>query len=321
MNISLRKFLRAKPVPSLTSPRVSAAGRIDVAAVNAALEDVGHVVIDWVWNPEYLASVREPLAARFAEFDRLYATARDQIPDTEIEVYLGGSLPFDTFREAYPAHDDRFFDVVSRGPLPALYRRLFDGDFVISRGERVMRRSDPRFPLRFTGLHEDGQLAALSRRGIRTKRELTLWTPLVDCSDDSAARLLLLRKGETYAGLFNERDKIEVGGVKFAATVLKPWQIRDEDERAPALAPKVREQFERLYAERRCYAPYVPLGSAILFSSSTIHSSYVPDRATRTRYSLDFRAVGEYEVDDANRAFTGKLFTAGGMKDYPPSHG
>jgi hypothetical protein len=65
---------------------------------------------------------------------------------------------------------------------------------------------------------------------------------------------------------------------------------------------------QRLFAARRCYAPPVPLGGAILFEHDVMHASYLRPGMTRARYSLDFRAVGEYEVDEANRPYSGKLF-------------
>jgi hypothetical protein len=286
------------------SPRVATpASRRDI---ETALRGIGHVVIERLWPLDYLGALRQAVADHFAALDAAYAENPSSFSNAETEVYLGNVTALDSLRH-YEQRDRAFFDAISSTGLPALYRRLFTGDFVISRGERALRRADPRFPLRFHGLHVDGQLGPLSREGIRTKRELTLWTPLVDCIDEDTPRMLYLHRGETFSDLLTETDFIEDRSVRYSPIQLRPFQFRDETARSE-LSPKIEELFTKILEKRRCYTPHIPLGGAILFDKDIIHATYMRPGMKKPRYSLDFRAVGEYRVTTINGGYSGRLF-------------
>jgi hypothetical protein len=194
--------------------------------------------------------------------------------------------------------------------MTALYRYLLQGNFVVARSERVIRRVDPRFPLRFSGLHYDGRLRYCSSQSIRSQREITLWTPLQDCITDNIARLLLLHRGETYVDLFSEEEQMELGGVKYLPVQLRPYTIRDEETQVGVMLPKIDTMYDRIFSSKQCYAPPVPLGSAVIFEHDVFHGSYYSSRLTEASFSLDCRAVGEYYANDANRSYSGVLFAA-----------
>ena len=127
--------------------------------------------------------------------------------------------------------DKRFFTAVELSGLPGLLRVLLKGDFFVGKSERVIRRADPRFALRFIGLHPDGQLNLCSGHAFNTKRELTIWTPLQDCTTDDTPRLLLMHKGETYTDLFAdeetpaiERRRKQIGHGKSFLSIPRPLE-------------------------------------------------------------------------------------------------
>jgi len=288
------------------SPRFSLRDA-DLGAIEAALAEIGHVVLDDLWSTPFLAALRDLAEARFRAGDERYLGRLEGLPDSVIETYLGGVANLGDLAPDYPLWDARFFSEVERSGLPVLYRRLFYGDFVVSANERVFRRLDPKFPIRFAGLHCDGQLAPLSREA-RIPRELTLWTPLQPCLDESIGRLLLLHRDEDWQGFLAEGPQIDLAGVPFGAIQLRPHQFRDEAA-ASALLDEMHAQYGRLFATRRCYAPHVPLGSAILFDKDVPHGSYHRQGMAKPRYSMDFRAVAEYRSTPETHAAPGRLFS------------
>lgn len=305
--------------PSLASPRFFPGSEPE--GIDAALENIGHAVLENVWPTSFINALRAATAEKFQADDALNLGRIEAMEAAEREIYLGNFTCLDGLPDPW-GWDARFYEQFSGSPLPRLYHHLFGGAFVLARNERVLRRSDPRFPLRFAGLHFDGQLGPARLAARCRQRELTLWTPLVDCLDEETSRLLLLHRGEGIGALFTET--VTSRGVDFAPVMLRPWQFRDDE--FDAINPTVMRQFEKLYRERRCYAPKVGIGDAILFDHAIVHSSYIPAAGVRrVRYSMDCRAIGEYEVTDANRAYSGKLFRRrrilGGYKatEYPAS--
>jgi hypothetical protein len=309
-----KRTLVPNSLPLLESPRFSYRSA-SLAAIDEALATVGHVVLTDLWSTPFLDRLREIAAIRFASDDATYLGNFDKYPHSTIEVYLGGFRNFDEIGGAGAEEiDAAFFEEIERTGLPALYRRLLHGDFVVSASERVIRRLDPKFPLRFAGIHCDGQLGALSKEALRTDREITLWTPLQDCMTDEIARLLLLHRGETLGDFYAAGGTVKEGDVSFHPVQLRPLQFRDEVGRR-ALIPEIDAEYRRLFATKRCYAPPVPLGATVLFDKTTIHGSYHLPTMTQPRYSLDFRAVGEYRVTDKNAPYQGRLMSS---TAYPP---
>ena len=173
-------------------------------------------------------------------------------------------------------------------------------------------------------MHCDGQLNQLSTSAYRTNRELTLWTPLVSCAKDNVQRLLLLHRGEDLKGIFQRSDHIVTRDVSYLPIRLRPDAIREE-KKFSHLIPVIQEQFQRLYSAKSFYSPHVPLGSCILFDSDIWHGTYLEKNMSEARYSLDFRAVGEYRIDDASKAHTGRIYRLKGAQHFvdeecPPSN-
>jgi hypothetical protein len=288
---------------SFDSPRFARRGA-DLRSIDSALASTGHVVLDDVWNGDYLAGVRRDADGRFQRDDKRFANGFEGYPDSVVECYLGSFIGlenlFETDASLNREQDLKFFSEFELSGFPGLLRVLLNGDFFVGRSERVIRRADPRFAIRFIGLHPDGQLGDCSRRGFNTKRELTIWTPLQDCTADDTPRLLLMHKGETYTDLFDEGHP--------PAIERRRKQIRNEAEVADTVRSAVDRQFEQLFAERRCYAPYVPLGGSIIFEAGVFHASYVRHGMTVPRFSLDFRSVGDFKRTAVNRSYVGQTF-------------
>jgi hypothetical protein len=80
-------------------------------------------------------------------------------------------------------------------------------------------------------------------------------------------------------------------------------RIRNEAEVAGALKSKINEQYENLFRQRRCFAPYVPFGSSIIFEAGVFHPPYVREGMTVPRFNLDFRSVGDFQRTAANRIY------------------
>jgi hypothetical protein len=267
----------------LESPRfdLRAAALSDV---ETALETIGHAVLDGLWNQPFLTRLRI-----FAQ-DNFAASPGGA-------THWDGTLP--------PALDHEFFLELERTGLPALQRHLMGGDFVVSRTERVIRRADATIPAQFSGLHRDGQLRYCSERGINSKREVTIWTPLQDCSDDGTPRLLLLRRGQNFDDVFSTRETVSDEGNTYLPIGLRPQLAATGLE---AAADRVDAMFEQLYVAKDCYAPHVPFGSAVIFNHDVVHGSYRHRGMTTPRYSLDFRTVGVYRPSRANARYEGVAF-------------
>jgi hypothetical protein len=293
----------------------------DLSEVEHGLDTTGHVVLDGVWNSRYLARLCERAERWFAREDATYSGKFSQFPRAAIDKYLNGCAsveecvldPGRRLDLGRPEVEDELFDEFERSGLPALYRYLLRGDFVAARVERSIRRADPRFPLRFDGVHCDGQLTACSSHGLQSKRELTLWTPLVDCVSRDTPRLLLLHRGHT-PHIFRESEKVDMKGVVEQPILLQPHQIAEDDPAAAGLPAVMERQYARLFSTVRCYAPPVPIGSAVLFDREIWHGSYFVRGMKKTRFSLDLRCLGEYEVVDANQPYTGTIYRRG---EYP----
>jgi hypothetical protein len=132
--------------------------------------------------------------------------------------------------------------------------------------------------------------------------EFTVWTPLQDCSNEDTPRLLLLNIGEHFDDVFSESDS---GGDPFLPIQLRPELVSETINQA---AHRLDGLFERLYANKNCYAPKVPFGSAVLFNGNVVHGSYRRSSMTVPRYSLDFRTVGVYRSTLRNAHYQGKAF-------------
>jgi hypothetical protein len=290
------------------SPRFSLRAA-DFADVARAIDTVGHAVLDDVWNPHYLSALHERAKTAFETDDDRFMGKFDEFPPTLIEQYLGGHSNLDSLSLAAGLDpvscDSEFFLEMERTGLPALLRHFHGCDVVVGRSERVVRRADPRFRVRFTGLHHDGQLGPCSRNGIASKREFTIWTPLQPCIDEDTPRLLLIHRDDGVPVPEIEADP-EVGH----PILLKLKQVRNEDEYLHSVG-SFDEMFEHVYRNARCYAPHIPIGSAILFEHVVYHSTYLTSAMKTPRYSLDVRSVGEYRRAKENRTYDGVIYRSG----------
>lgn len=214
--------------------------------------------------------------------------------------HLAYTLPVEIERE--------FFFEFERSGAPALLRELLGGDFFVGISERVIRRADAAVATRFSGLHQDGQLGPCSRAGINSKREFTIWTPLVDCTDEETPRLLLLQRGQTFANVFSEAEHVEDRGARFLPIQLRPHE--DGKVLNDFGGDDLDQMFARIYNSTTCFAPRIPLGSAIFFDRDIVHGSYRHSRMRVPRFSLDFRVTGSYQHGLRDTGYHGVLFSS-----------
>jgi hypothetical protein len=273
---------------SFESPRLNLRDA-SLAEIEQTINNVGHVVLDGLWN--------RPFLSRLHDFAKTNFTT-----SSERATHFDGVLP--------PALDREFFIELERSGLPALLRHLLSGDFVVSQTERVVRRADAAIPAQFSGLHMDGQLRYCSDRGIYSKREFTIWTALQDCSGDDTPRLLLLHRGDTFADVFSAQEFVTDDGTTYLPLELRPQLEATGLERA---ADRLDNMFERLYDAKRCYAPRIPFGSAVVFEHNIVHGSYRRQIMRTPRYSFDFRVVGVYRPARANARYQGVAFQSFGV--------
>ena len=266
------------------------------------LFSVGHVVLLDVWNIHYLEKVKELIKRKFSIDDERFSNGFGDAQKSTIDAYLGGTTDMPSLIGTYPEQqtaDEEFFCEVDRSGLPALYKFLLNGNFMVGRSERVVRRFDPNFPMGFVQLHNDYQFDVCRTRGFNSNESFTLWTPLQNCTDDDISRLLLLHRGETDIGLTAKQVRFESQEIEY----LK----RD--------SAKVDAYMQRVFTERRCYTPKVALGASILFLHDVVHGTFIPKGAMKYRYSMDFRVVGEYELNKENAYLSGLLYRS---ETFPP---
>ncbi|MGH6967670.1 MAG: hypothetical protein ACREEN_01005 [Stellaceae bacterium] len=266
---------------SFDSPRFSLR-TADFCEIDSAIENVGHAVLEDVWNPLFIAAMLAAAKQKYAGDDAYYSEKLDKLPLGKKGTYLQGvtNLPSD--------FHDTFDRELERSGITALLRQLFHGSFVIDRSERAIRRVDPAMPVMFTGLHHDHQLEPCIAAGKRSHRAVTMWTPLHACLDDLTPRLLLLRKGQTLSDGF--APAIRLGG-----------SLGYMD----ANSAQFSTAFDRIYEAFDCFAPRVPSGGMIIFDHRVVHGTYRTPPMTTTRYSIDCRAVGEYRVSVRTFGFSG----------------
>jgi hypothetical protein len=289
---------------SLNSPRFSLR-TADFDAVDQAIRQTGHVVLDNVWNTHFLSELRQESKSRFEADDRRLEKGESL---QDVHGYMGGEMGvgvlFGTDAAAvaksaqYSARISMEFE---RSGMPALVRYLLNGTCVLGDTVASLRRIDPRFPVRFIGLHSDGQLNLCSSQGRTSKRELTLWTPLQDCVEEDTPRLLLLHRRETV-------DTISLDGDK--DIVLLHTDPLGEAANLANAGNDIDRFFDRVYREKECFAPHVAFGSAVLFDCHVVHGSYRTDQMKTPRYSIDMRMVPEFRTTLDNCTFVGMSYRA-----------
>lgn len=248
---------------SLTSPRFSLR-TVEIGEVEQALQEIGHVVLDDVWRLSYLEHLHSCA-------ERAYELLADRLAEAADPTVVR------VFSRLRGSEEEEFLLELERSGLLAVLRALVGGDVVINQGHHVVRRQDPalRGGMTFQIPHTDTQLSGSGVHG----RTLTVWTPLVDCTDDRRSRLLLLHRRETTEGLFWEQER---AGYLYATNPLERERERVEAE------------YSRIYADRQCYAPPVKLGSIVLFEAHVFHGTYFSADMDQVRYSMDFRLSGTY---------------------------
>lgn len=307
--------------------------------IETALSDVGHCVLEGVFNEEYIAKLRSGVERYYKNQDELFSKNLSGLSLADIDRHISS---FDGFHNIADAIDDisnmwggsrrrkrhlrTFLNNVKRSRIVSVFQYLFGDEFVVFQSEHCVRRLDPAYPLRFNGVHCDGQLGAASSKGINTQRELTVWAPLQHVMDDNCSRLLLFKRGVnfdevTFEGrpLFSTENLIEERGIQFSPIQLKPAQILDEsDENVQLNTNLIDRIFRSVYQalEGRCYAPKLRAGDVILFERDIYHGSFWHSSMTKPRYSMDFRVTGKFLREKENAHLKGHSLKMGLLGGY-----
>jgi hypothetical protein len=288
--------------------------------IEKVIKQVGHVVLDNVWNKKYVEKLKQWTSERYLNDDKKYQDNLQKTQKSVIDSYLGNHLDFQQLCYQNDGSvknlEEELIEEFEKTGLPSLFKKMLKGSFMLGISDRVVRRADPKFKIRFTGLHSDGQLRACSREGLNSTDEYTLWTPLVDCVDDLTPRLLMLHKDEKkFNDLFEEEILDKGGGSPHSLVQLRPFQIYDEDNFISKYQAEIFKSFRKIYEHKKCFAPYVPVGSVIIFDCNVIHGTYITEKMNKPRYSLDCRFTGIFKITKNNRMYRGILFQR--TKDYP----
>ena len=164
---------------------------------------------------------------------------------------------------------------------------------------------------------------------------LTIWTPLSSCTDRKTPRLLLLdqKHSQTEVEELLEESKninLKKNNLLIFFVFIKPYQIKEEFKlnlirkltfekfRKPYQIKKeldlnlIRkltfEKFRKIYKSKKCFAPYIPLGSSIVFKNNVLHGSFITEEMKNVRYSMDFRVCGDFLINKDTKYFKGKKF-------------
>ncbi|OGO90161.1 MAG: hypothetical protein A3F10_06340 [Coxiella sp. RIFCSPHIGHO2_12_FULL_42_15] len=263
----------------------------------------GHCVLEQVWDVTFLDKV-------FSVADRFFE-AKDQVwylgkmPSGELNQYFG------SFYDVFDNHlNDDFFDCIATSALPMLFTVMLQGRFAIMKNERAVRRVDPKFPVRLSGFHVDGQLSKLSSQGFHTQDEYTVWSPLVDVMDDCTPRLMLIDRND-HASFLALYDSIVIDlGAKKNIPILGLSKLNLDLEKK--FLKEILVARENAYAavveKQKCYAPKLKKGDAIIFDKNIWHSSFIPPFFENKRLSLDFRIVGDH-TPTTDEGWDGRFFS------------
>ncbi|OGO90162.1 MAG: hypothetical protein A3F10_06345 [Coxiella sp. RIFCSPHIGHO2_12_FULL_42_15] len=267
-----------------------------------AIKNVGHCVIEKTWDinlVDYLYRISDQY---FNCKDEAWFSGK--MPDGELNQYFGA------FYDVFDAvSNDKFFNTIKDSCLPLLFNKMLNGKFVIMQNERSARRVDPKFPVRISGFHVDGQLSRLSSQGYHTQDEFTMWSPLRDAVDERTPRLLLLHQSENDNYLKINYDQVTDIGDKqnIPILALSKLNLALEKNHSAEIITKRDKAYRVLFEKLKCYAPKLQKGDVILYDKSVWHSTYAPENFSNKMISLDFRIVGDHPpISDAG--WGGKVF-------------
>ena len=141
---------------------------------------------------------------------------------------------------------------------------------------------------------------------------LTVWTPLSNCTDKKTPRLLLLDQKHSQTEIEklleeNENVNLKKNNLGNFFVFIKPYQIKEELD-LNLIRKLTFKKFKKIYESKKCFAPYIPLGSSIVFKNNVLHGSFITKEMKNVRYSMDFRVCGDFPVNNETKYFKGKKF-------------
>jgi len=319
--------------PTGISPRFSITAK-NFANISDALETVGHVVLENVFDQPSLLHIKKYVAAVFGAMQDRFENDTD-FADSEVSEYLGGTSSFSSNPEGRK-YFNFFMDMVGRSRVLDLFSFLFDGNIAAVQGP-VLRRVDPNIPLRHIGLHPDVQTKNYLNPD-KNEAIYTMWAPLCDIDDSTPGLLLIHRKFQFDESKFGiseseanstilretlEDDKnsnkieIDIGNLHLKK---QPRKILDQQE-IELLDKETRQIMEELILKigDNMYAPKLNRGSIILFRHNVIHGSFSPPEFDTLRFSVDVRFMRDFvKSDDCVVNETCCVFRQYHMRTYDP---
>lgn len=279
-----------------------------------------HIIVKNSFENKFLNSLKKLSEQYYSILDKNYEN--QLIPSHEINQYFGS---FQSLRKVCQKKQkivNEFFKLFLNSNLSKLFFHYFKGNFFVAESENCIRRANGKYFLRSTGMHKDGQLSLISSQGVNSKNELTIWTPLNNCIDENTPRLLLLDKNEEIHNVLNNQDYFEDDGIKYASIQLKPFAYTNE-KKFQNREKKILQTYKKIFKKSKCFAPYISLGSSIIFSQRIWHGSYILPKMKIERHSMDFRVCGEYIKNSNNKNVEGYNYVHNsnykGLFDMKPS--
>ena len=300
-----------KQAPQGISPRFTL-DTTQFSHIESALEEVGHVVIDHVFDRQTLTYCRQYAINLFSKMDVSYDEGK--FSGGELSSYLGNTYSFMPDAEGN-RYCEFFMNMIARSRILDLLSCLLNGDVAAIHGP-VIRRVSAEHPLRNIGLHQDSAIAEYADHGYRSQRQYSLWVPLCDVDENTASLLLLSRRFQftgDYGDITKPRDRFSNACICDGNSTINVSSLYLQNQPRKHLSEQEANQHTQDYYRtlnnlieklgNDIYAPTLDETSVVIFNRDTIHGSFGHAGLTKSRHSIDIRFIADF---DQFRAYKNK---------------
>ena len=299
------------------------------SAIADALNNIGHVVIENVFDQQTLIQCDQYAQNLFCGMDERYL--QGDFCESELINYLGNTYSFIPDKIG-SLHLELFLTMIETSGMLDLYAHLLKGD--VAAFGPVLRRADPAVAIRKTGLHTDGQVTEYALKATHSNSEYTLWIPFCAINEKTPALLLMARglqfsdntiakpgyhQGPTNNVFIYDKRKGATSEQKEGLDVT-PLYLHNRPMSRPSEGEilRVSQRHDAVLNglisrwENDIHVPHMDLGSAIIFDRDIIHCSFSHDGMSQARHSADIRFVGSFDTThdfiNKERAYIYKKF-------------
>ena len=282
-----------KKLPQGISPRFSCEEK-NFTLIDAAIESVGHVIIEDVFTVKSLLHPQQHIHTLFQKRDQFYQKQEKNFTPVELDIYFGNTFSFEDQTSL-----SQFIATIQSSPLLDLLFYLLKGDIAAGYGP-VLRRNDIQHPLQHIGHHCDaGLISEYVNNAFNSNKQYTMWTPLCDV-DESTGGLLMFSKNRSrqYASAVHNPTSPYTD---IMGKISKVALHHPPNEPVTAQALTEREHYYNAFdiiideLGDELYAPILNMGSVILFDQHVLHGPFFHHNLTKPRYSIDLRFFGDFD--------------------------